>query len=91
MNKYTREHLNRQEALRKEMEATATAKSELEKERLSLQSKAKFDSTLHQNGSEEDQAMVRFSVPFYIYSHSSFDHRLPSNVLPVVITFVILS
>ncbi|KAE9411274.1 BRE1-domain-containing protein [Gymnopus androsaceus JB14] len=58
MNKYTREHLNRQEALRKEMEATAAAKLELEKERLSLQSKAKFDSTLHQNGSEEDQAMA---------------------------------
>jgi E3 ubiquitin-protein ligase BRE1 len=53
-----REHLNRQEALRKEMEATSAAKMELEKERLALQSKAKFDSTRHQNKSEEDAHLM---------------------------------
>lgn len=74
MEKARREHLYRQEMLRKEIEATSAAKMDLEKEKLTLQSKAKFDSTRQQNKSEEEQWMVRFDVLHYMYSRSSFDH-----------------
>ncbi|KAJ3869772.1 hypothetical protein EV359DRAFT_29186 [Lentinula novae-zelandiae] len=43
-------------ALRKEMEAMSAAKMALEKERLALQSKAKFDSTRHQHKTEDPDA-----------------------------------
>ncbi|KAJ3755625.1 hypothetical protein EV360DRAFT_85738 [Lentinula raphanica] len=51
-----REHLSRQEALRKEMDAMSAAKLALEKERLALQSKAEFDSTRHQPKTEDSSA-----------------------------------
>ncbi|KAJ3803280.1 hypothetical protein GGU11DRAFT_671167 [Lentinula aff. detonsa] len=50
-------HLQRiPEALRKEMDAMSAAKIALEKERLALQSKAKFDSTRHQHKTEDPDA-----------------------------------
>lgn len=74
MEKARREHLYRQEMLRKEIEATSAAKMDLEKEKLTLQSKAKFDSTRQQNKSEEEQWMVCFDAPHHMYSRSSLDH-----------------
>ncbi|KAJ3936524.1 MAG: hypothetical protein NXY57DRAFT_985221 [Lentinula lateritia] len=56
IDKFQREHHSRQEALRKEMEAMSAAKMALEKERLALQSKAKFDSTRHQHKTEDPDA-----------------------------------
>ncbi|KAJ3840279.1 hypothetical protein F5878DRAFT_675071, partial [Lentinula raphanica] len=56
IDKFQREHLSRQEALRKEMDAMSAAKLALEKERLALQSKAKFDSTRHQPKTEDSSA-----------------------------------
>ncbi|KAJ3748942.1 hypothetical protein DFH05DRAFT_1591193, partial [Lentinula detonsa] len=56
IEKFQREHLSRQEALRKEMDAMSAAKIALEKERLALQSKAKFDSTRHQHKTEDPDA-----------------------------------
>ncbi|KIK67228.1 hypothetical protein GYMLUDRAFT_858299 [Collybiopsis luxurians FD-317 M1] len=54
-----REHLSGQESLRKEIEATSNVKLALEKEKLTLQSKAKFDSTRHQNKSDPDANIMR--------------------------------
>ncbi|KAJ4483234.1 hypothetical protein J3R30DRAFT_3447116 [Lentinula aciculospora] len=56
IDKFQREHLSRQEALRKEMDAMSAAKMALEKERLALESKAKFDSTRHQHKTEDPDA-----------------------------------
>ncbi|KAJ3733513.1 hypothetical protein DFJ43DRAFT_994897 [Lentinula guzmanii] len=56
LQRIPREHLSRQEALRKEMDAMSAAKIALEKERLALQSKAKFDSTRHQHKTEDPDA-----------------------------------
>ncbi|KAJ3853747.1 hypothetical protein EV368DRAFT_38287 [Lentinula lateritia] len=62
IDKFQREHHSRQEALRKEMEAMSAAKMALEKERLALQSKAKFDSTRHQHKTEDPDAGLMCST-----------------------------
>jgi len=56
LSKFEQEHLRRQDALRKELDETATTRAALEKERLNIQSKAKFDSTRHKSKSDDPDA-----------------------------------
>ncbi|KAF5393233.1 hypothetical protein D9757_000741 [Collybiopsis confluens] len=59
VSEYEQAHLSRQDALRKEIDAMSNAKVVLERERLALQSKAKFDSTHQQNKSDPDANVMR--------------------------------